>query len=233
VTVVYLLGAMMGGATLLALGVGAWSAVRAGKVDRAPRVCTLRHHTVPHLFAVLAVVFPGAVAVLFVFPTGHPAEGEKAGELFTFAALLGSTLLGAHLFVETWAFRVVVSDAAVTMYLAWRRPVTIPWAEVVEVSYSEADACLVLTGPDGREVRAPLYLDGAATLASAILDRLDPAVYAGAHAGFEALGARFRLRWDDTRWADRLRGGRADAIRPGGEASPIRPPLGEIREGEP
>jgi hypothetical protein len=215
------IGGLAGGLAVLLLGLALRATRRPPPVDAASGAVVLRYHFLIRALSVPVALFPLALVVLlFVFPPKDRAEVLAAA-----GVLVGFTLAGAFLLLETWLFRVIVTDQEVIRHSPWRRPVLIPWDEVVEVSYSRLNSWFVLTASDGRKVRVAQLLSGVPTFAARVQRHLRPEVYADARAGFEALGvpADSRPRRREGRWSDRARRGGDESVRPPGD---------EFREGD-
>jgi hypothetical protein len=103
------------------------------------------------------------------------------GALFLFVAL------GAYLVAEAFRVRIEVTPAGVVCHSPWRKRRAIPWAEVASVSYSHSCNWLVITGQDGRKIRAHVFLSGLPWLARAVQTHLPPALYARDAATVEGL----------------------------------------------
>ena len=215
------IGGLAGGLAVLLLGLALQAMRRPPAVDPASGALVLRYHFLIRALSIPIALFPLALVVLlFAFP-----PKDRAEVLAAVGVLVGFTLAGAFLLLETWLFRVVVTDREIIRHSPWRRPVTIPWEEVGAVSYSRINSWFVLSAADGRKVRVAQLLGGVPTLAARIQRHLPPEVYANARAGFEALGVPaggVRGRGEG-RWSNRARRGADESVRRPGD---------EFREGE-
>ena len=129
---------------------------------------------------VTGVAVPLALAGLaFAFPPQTFKDAFAAGAL-----MLGFTLLGGVLLVETARVRIWLHRDSIVSYSPWRETRTLRWPEVRKVSYSATNRWFVIEGPRGAKIRAHVFLVGIGALVDAIRTKVPPERYAEARAGF-------------------------------------------------
>lgn len=99
--------------------------------------------------------------------------------------LLGVNLLvlgfvGGILLVTTQRTRIVVTDQGVVGHSPWRPRRDFTWSEILQVTYSLADHCLILHAGGRRKIRASMFLVRVGELTRAIKAHLPADRYASA-----------------------------------------------------
>jgi len=157
------------------------AARRPPRVDQATGAMILEYGWPLRLIGVVTgVAMPIALVCLaFVFPPRTLQDALSAGAL-----MLGFTLLGGVLLVETTRVRLWLHRGSIVSYSPWRETRTLRWAEVGKVSYSGTNKWFVIEGPRGVKIRAHVLLVGIGSLVEAIRTKIPPERYAQARAGF-------------------------------------------------
>jgi hypothetical protein len=141
----------------------------------------LRYSPPLRVFAVAGgFVFPVAVLVMVLLKPPQKPDDILAAEI----GLLVLKLLGWVLLLETFRFRVVVSEEALVSYSPWRRSRAIRWDEVAAVESVCPKSWFVFTAWDRRQIHVPLYVAGLAQLVHSMRQHLPPERYTRAVPGF-------------------------------------------------
>jgi hypothetical protein len=166
------------------LGLFVLSARRPGTYDAATGTLVMRYALALRVVGVLfGIVVPvGVVALIFVF---WPQREED--RIAAVCVLLGFTLLGVFLLIESFTFYAVVSNEGLESYSAWRWKRSAAWGDVVSVMSTNPTNYLVFRTRQGVTIRLPLWFTGLRELALFVKDHLHPAAYRGALHALQSL----------------------------------------------
>lgn len=106
----------------------------------------------------------------------NPAVPRRSVWACAGVAVVGSTMC-AYLLVESLGSRVVFNRVTITSHSAWRRPRTICWTDIVNVTYSEWSQCFKLINHRGEFIHVSTLFSGILEFASEIPNLLPRASY--------------------------------------------------------
>jgi hypothetical protein len=119
------------------------------------------------------------IVVMVIAPFKEPQDPYIAGGL-----LLLFLMLGGCLFLESKS-RVELDENGVSASSAWRRPRTIRWADVAEVTYSSGSQWFTIISNQGEKIRAHTMMRGMREFCQTLAEKVSAEKLTRAVAGFK------------------------------------------------